>query len=312
MVALIASRWILFFVVAVATLTAYLSPPIALALGLVLALGIGNPAPDASARWSRLLLQWSVVGLGFGLDLPAIWDAGRTGFTYTAATIVGTLVLGTLLGRWLRVEKAISQLVSSGTAICGGSAIAAVGGAIGADARAMSVSLATVFVLNAVALFVFPPLGQALGMSQEAFGLWSAIAIHDTSSVVGAAAKYGDKALAVATTVKLTRALWIIPLTLFFAWRSRQGNKTIRWPWFILFFVLAALLRTLWPEGEAAYGLIHGSAKRVLTLTLFLIGASLSRDALRRTGARPMLLGVVLWVIVGVSGLLAVQAFAPA
>jgi uncharacterized integral membrane protein (TIGR00698 family) len=220
------------------------------------------------------------------------------------------LVLGTLLGRLLRVEKTISHLVSSGTAICGGSAIAAIGGAIGADARAMSVSLVTVFVLNAVALFVFPPLGQALGLSQEAFGLWSAIAIHDTSSVVGAAAKYGDQALAVATTVKLTRALWIIPLTLFFAWRSRQGNRTMRWPWFILFFVLAALVRTLWPEGESGYTVVHGAAKRGLSLTLFLIGASLSREALRSTGLRPMLLGVLLWLAVGAAGLVAVQAFA--
>ncbi len=292
--------------------TALLSPPGALATGLLLSLSVGNPAPAASARWSKRLLQWSVVGLGFGLDLPTIWQAGRTGFAFTAATILGTLVLGALLGAFLRVDRTVAQLVSSGTAICGGSAIAAVGGAIGADARAMSVSLATVFILNSIALFIFPPLGHAMGMSQNAFGLWAAIAIHDTSSVVGAAAKYGDQALAVATTVKLTRALWIVPLTLFFAWRRRSDQAELRWPWFILFFILAALIRTLWPAGEEFFALAHRGAKIGLTLTLFLIGASLSREALRSTGLRPMILGVILWIVVGVAGLAAVQLFASA
>lgn len=284
------------------------SPPVALAVGLVFGLGFGNPWTAASARWSKRLLQWSVVGLGFGLNLSTLWAAGRDGFWFAVVTILGTLLLGWALGKVLGVESSVARLVSSGTAICGGSAIAAVGGATNASPRAMSVSLATVFVLNAVALFIFPPIGHALGMGQRAFGIWSAIAIHDTSSVVGAAAKYGDEALAVATTVKLTRALWILPLSLFFAWRARAGNAGVRWPWFIGCFVLAALLRTVWPGGAGIYDLLHDLAKAGLTLTLFLIGASLSRDGLRATGLRPMLLGVLLWMAVGTMGLFAVRA----
>ncbi|MFP4381796.1 MAG: YeiH family protein [Candidatus Sumerlaeia bacterium] len=298
---------VLFFCAALATLTGYVSPPVALAAGLVLALSVGNPYPDASRKASKILLQCSVVGLGFGLSLPAIWTAGKIGFGFTLATISGTLLIGMLLGRLLKVESDTSTLVSAGTAICGGSAIAAVGAVLGAEAGAMSVALVTVFVLNGIALFIFPPLGHLLGMDQAQFGLWSAIAIHDTSSVVGAAAKYGEEALNMATTVKLARALWIIPIAMAFAFANRRKAKKITPPWFILAFLAAAGIRTLWPDGEIVYGFIKHSAKLGLTLTLFLIGAGLSRNALKKVGFRPMLQGILLWLLVSSAGLLAVK-----
>lgn len=221
-------------------------------------------------------------------------------------TIGGTLILGYILGRALRIEETTVTLISSGTAICGGSAIAAVGSALGASSQAMSVSLGTVFVLNSLGLLLFPPFGHALGLTQEQFGLWAAIAIHDTSSVVGAAAKYGEEALQIATTVKLMRALWIVPLALFFAWRARRVAGKIAYPWFILFFLVAALLRTLLPWGEPLFQSLTTVAKAGLTLTLFLIGASLSLPTIKAVGIRPMILGVALWIIISVVGLLAI------
>jgi uncharacterized integral membrane protein (TIGR00698 family) len=298
---------IVFMALGLVTLTGWISPPIALATGLAFALVVGNPVPETSHRVSKALLQWSVVGLGFGMNLPAVWAAGRMGFAFTVVTIFGTLLVGILLGRFLKVESVTSLLVSVGTSICGGSAIAAVGAVLEADARAMSVSLCTVFVLNAVALFVFPPLGHALGMSQAQFGLWSAIAIHDTSSVVGAAAKYGEEALNIATSIKLARALWIFPIVLGLAFMKRHRATRVKLPWFIFAFLAAAGLRTLWPQGEVAYDTIKQIAKLGLTLTLFLIGAGLSREAIRTVGIRPMLQGVLLWIVVSMSGLVAVQ-----
>jgi uncharacterized integral membrane protein (TIGR00698 family) len=299
---------IVFLGLAVATLTGWVSPPIALTVGLAFALTLGNPIPKTSNRAAKTLLQWSVVGLGFGMNLHAVWDAGKTGFGFTVATIAGALLVGLWLGRLLKVESRTSLLVSVGTSICGGSAIAAVGAVLEADAKAMSVSLCTVFVLNAIALLVFPPLGHILGMDQQHFGLWSAIAIHDTSSVVGAAAKYGEEALTTATTVKLARALWIFPITLGLAVIKRRHTAKVRLPWFIFAFLAAAGLRTLWPQGEIAYDTIKQVAKLGLTLTLFLIGASLSRDAIRTVGFRPMLQGVLLWLVVSLTGLVAVQS----
>jgi uncharacterized integral membrane protein (TIGR00698 family) len=301
---------IAFLILTATTMTGYVTPPLALALGLTYALTIGNPFPDAGHRASRILLQWSVVGLGFGMNLAAVWHAGRTGFGFTVATIWGTLLAGTLLGRLLGVESTTSTLVSVGTSICGGSAIAAVGAVLEANASAMSVSLCTVFVLNAVALFIFPPMGHVLGMDQAHFGLWSAIAIHDTSSVVGAAAKYGEEALSVATTVKLARALWIFPIALGLALLKRRGTAGIKLPWFILAFPAAAAVRTLWPQGECAYEAIKHAAKLGLTLTLFLIGASLSRQALKSVGIRPLVQGVLLWILVSAVGLMAVRHLA--
>jgi len=238
-------RTIVFLVLTAACLSGWISPPIALAMGLVFALVIGNPLPCLAQKTSKLLLQASVVGLGFGLNLGTLLAAGRTGIGFTVCSIVGTLLLGWWVGRMLKVDSQASTLVSCGTAICGGSAIAAVAGVIKADGRAVSVALGTVFLLNAVALFIFPPIGHALHLSQNQFGVWSAIAIHDTSSVVGAAAKYGDEALRVATTVKLVRALWIVPLALGLAFFTGRKGAKIAWPWFILFFVAAACVRTL-------------------------------------------------------------------
>jgi len=204
----------LFLALACCTLTKWASPSLALATGILFALTLGNPIPSASSKASKVLLQWSVVGLGFGMNLPSVWEAGKMGFGFTVVTVFGVLFLGIWIGRLLRIESQISILVSAGTSICGGSAIAAVGAVLEADAAAMSIALCTVFILNAVALFVFPPLGHFFGMDQNQFGLWSAVAIHDTSSVVGAAAKYGMQALSVATTVKLVRTLWIVPIAL--------------------------------------------------------------------------------------------------
>jgi len=299
---------VLFVLVTALCLSGLLTPPLALALGIAMALTIGQPFAAFTHKWTKLLLQASVVGLGFGMNLQQVWTAGRLGFGFTVATVAGTMLLGLLVGRALRVESQVACLVSSGTAICGGSAIAAVGAVLNADRKAMSVALATVFVLNSIALFVFPPLGHALDMSQQQFGLWSAIAIHDTSSVVGAAAKYGDAALQMATTVKLTRALWIIPLALGVALATRRKGARIAIPWFIFLFVLAAAVRTVLPQGAVAYDAIKQVAKIGLTLTLFFIGCGLSRDAVRTVGVRAMVQGVILWIVISLAGLVAVRS----
>lgn len=282
-------------------LTPWCSPPIALALGLVLALTIGHPFKTSKA--TKLLLQISVVGLGFGMNLQKVVQAGRSGLVFTIATIAGTLLLGWLIGRAMRISHGIAHLISSGTAICGGSAIAAVGPVIGASDEEMSVSLGTVFILNSVALFAFPVIGAALHLSQTQFGVWAAIAIHDTSSVVGAAASYGAEALQIATTVKLARALWIVPLTLGTAVAFRKQSAKVALPWFILFFLIAAVIRTYVP---GPWEWVVRGARIGLTVTLFLIGASLSRKSLTAVGVRPLILGVVLWVLISAAGLWAV------
>jgi uncharacterized integral membrane protein (TIGR00698 family) len=287
-------------------LTPWISPPVALAIGLVYGLAGAHPWPRENGKATKVLLQVSVVGLGFGMSLPALIAAGQQGVGFTAATIVGTLLLGFALGRVLRMKGRMAHLISSGTAICGGSAIAAIGPIVDASEEEMSVSLGTVFILNAVALFVFPPLGVWLGMTQSEFGIWSAIAIHDTSSVVGAAAKFGAEALQVATTVKLTRALWIIPLALGTAVVLQRRSTKIAIPWFIFLFVAAAVLRTALPGPELVYSGIVFAAKRGLTLTLFLIGAGLSVSKLRSVGLRPLILGVLLWIAISCVSLFAV------
>ena len=299
-------KTIVFLLLGLFCLSGYVSPPLALALGLAFALSIGNPLPKPTQKVSKVLLQASVVGLGFGMNMGTLLAAGRTGIGFTVCSITGTLLLGWWVGRLLRVEAQASTLVSCGTAICGGSAIAAVAGVIKADSRAVSVALGTVFLLNAVALFIFPPIGHWLHLTQTQFGVWSAIAIHDTSSVVGAAAKYGDEALRVATTVKLVRALWIVPLALGLAFFTGRKGARIAWPWFILFFVAAAVARTLLPQGEPVYGKLVFLARLGLTLTLFLIGAQISREALRTVGWRALVQGIVLWFVISIAGLLAV------
>ncbi|MEX2610006.1 MAG: putative sulfate exporter family transporter [Gemmatimonadota bacterium] len=293
------------------------TPALALAVGVAFALALGDPFPWHTGPAARLLLQASVVGLGFGLPLGRVLAAGAAGFLYTAGGIAATLALGALLGRWLRVEGHTAFLVTAGTSICGGSAIAAVGPVIGAGPHAMAVALGTVFLLNGVALYVFPLVGGALELTQGQFALWAAIAIHDTSSVVGAAASYGAEALRLATVLKLSRALWIFPLALGTAlWMRRRGRGAPGGmpaiPWFIGLFLLAALMRSLAPAG--AVPLMEGLvavARQLLVLTLFLIGAGLSVEALRGVGWRPLVLGLLLWAAVSVLTL-AVVLRAPA
>lgn len=308
---------VLFFVLAAFSLTPWASPAVSLLLGLVFALTLGQPYPKEAKKVSKYTLQAAVVGLGFGLDFMTVLRVGAQGFLLTLITISATLAIGLAIGKFLKVDRKARTLISVGTAICGGSAIAAVGPVIHASDEEMSVSLGTVFILNAIALFLFPPIGHALGMSESSFGLWSALAIHDTSSVVGAAASYGKHALEVGTTVKLTRALWIIPVALFFAYLEQRHQKNdpnvkkakLQIPWFIGLFVAASLIRSALPDQTAIYGTLIGIAKALLSLTLFLIGSGLSRSALKRVGVRPLVTGVALWIIVGMTTLIFITTF---
>jgi len=283
------------------------SPPMALAAGLAFGLLFANPFPERVRNVSRWLLQASVVGLGFGMNLHDVLRAGRSGFLYTFMGILFTMVVGLALGTLLAVKRKPAFLISTGTAICGGSAIAAVGPVAGASAEEMAVSLGTVFVLNSVALLTFPFIGAACKLDQSQFGLWAALAIHDTSSVVGAAAKYGVTALAVGTTVKLARALWIVPLTLGTA-MVRHAKAKVQWPWFIALFVLAAVVNTYVAAGAGYYPWIAHTARLGMTVTLFLIGSGISIAMLRRVGYRPLLQGVLLWLIVSSTTLWLVRA----
>lgn len=281
------------------------SPPLAMALGAAFALTVGNPFPSATSRWSHKLLQASVVGLGFGMPLGAVIAAGGAGIGYTVAGIALALALGLLIGRRLGVDEETALLITAGTSICGGSAIAAIGPAIGARSESMSVALATVFVLNGVALYLFPVIGAWVGLGPEQFAVWAAVAIHDTSSVVGAAAAYDPRALETATVLKLARSLWIVPLALGAAhWARRRsaamGTVRLRPPWFIAFFVLAALARSLAPAAaEPVFDGLARAARIGLTLTLYLIGALLTRETLRAVGVRPLIQGVCLWAAMG-------------
>lgn len=306
-------RKIIFVLLILFCLSPYGSAPVALALGLALALTLGNPFPQFTGKPTTYLLQASVVMLGFGMNLTAVYKAGKNGIAFIIAVISSALVLGFLLGKFLKIPKRITTLVSTGTAICGGSAIAAVGPAIKAEKDEMSVSLGTIFVLNAVALFAFPLIGHALDMSQTQFGMWAAIAIQDTSSVVGASSAYGAEALTTAATVKLARALWIAPiaLALAFAFREKDGKAKIAIPWFIFLFVLAAAIRSfaptfLWPS---MFDALVNLAKAGFVVTLFLIGLSLSKETLKKVGFRPFLLGAMLWIVIATASLFAVLRF---
>lgn len=292
----------------------YVSPPIALFLGLLFALLFGQAYPKFNKKVSKKLLQYSVVGLGFGMNLQASLQSGKEGMAFTIVSVVGTMLIGWLIGRkLLKVERDTSYLISSGTAICGGSAIAAVGPVLKAKDTEMSVALGTVFILNAIALFVFPIIGHALDMTQQQFGMWAAIAIHDTSSVVGAGAAYGEEALQVATTIKLTRALWIIPLALATSFIYKSKGQKISIPWFILFFVLAMIFNTYVLStteiGTTIGHYINDFARKSLTITLFFIGASLSSDVLKSVGIKPLIQGVLLWIIISLSTLAYIYCF---
>lgn len=295
----------LFFVGIILAASGLLSPPLALGAGLAYGLLLIHPYHLDSKHLAKFLLQASVVCLGFGMNLGEVIKVGRSGFLYTAVGISFALALGALLGRLLRVEKTQSFLISAGTAICGGSAIAALGPVTGANEEEMAVSLGTVFVLNSVALLTFPAIGAAMHLSQTQFGLWSALAIHDTSSVVGAAAKYGAVALTIGTTVKLARALWIVPVALATA-AIRKSKTRIYLPWFILYFCLAAVMNSYLPQLHIAYAEAYSLGKLGLAVTLFLIGSGISRQTLKEVGARPMIQGVLLWVVVATLSLFAI------
>ena len=291
-----------FFVCILLAASGYISPPFALLGGLIYGLTVMHPYHVESKKLSKFLLQASVVALGFGMNLHEVLRAGESGFLYTALSITGAMLLGLGLGYLIHVQKKAAFLISAGTAICGGSAIAAVGPIAEASEEEMAVSLGTVFILNSVALFLFPVIGFALHMSQTQFGLWSALAIHDTSSVVGATAKYGAVALGVGTTIKLARALWIVPLSVVTA-IFLKSKARIQWPWFILFFCLAALLNTLLPSFNGTFGALNHLGRIGLTVTLFLIGTGLNKETLAKVGIRPLLQGLILWIIVGASTL---------
>ena len=293
------------YVPGMSVFSSWVTPPVALFLGLVFALLCGQAYPKFNKKVSKKLLQYSVVGLGFGMNLHASLASGEEGMMFTIISVIGTMIIGMFIGRKiLKVNRDTSYLISSGTAICGGSAIAAVGPVIKAKDSDMSVALATIFVLNAIALFIFPVLGGWLGLTQQEFGTWAAIAIHDTSSVVGAGAAYGEEALQVATTIKLTRALWIIPLALATSVIFKNGGKKISIPWFILWFIVAILLNTYVLDSVPEIGkAISGLARKGLVITMFFIGASLSTDVLKAVGVKPLLQGVLLWLVISIGSL---------
>lgn len=308
---------VVFVAALLVSFSGWISPPIALTIGILFGLGVAHPFPAATRSAARILLQVCVVALGFGMNLHEVVKAGRSGFVYTAAGIAFAMIAGLTLGKVLRVQGNSSYLITAGTAICGGSAIAAIGPIVGAEDEELAVSLGTVFILNSVALLIFPGIGGALHLTQGQFGLWAALAIHDTSSVVGAASKYGQEALVIGTTVKLARALWIVPLA--FATAALRMDKhqsagiseeggsratpKVQIPWFILFFCLAAVLNTYIHGLGRVSGSLFSAGRIGLTATLFLIGTGISRSVLREVGWRPMLQGVFLWAVVAITSL---------
>ncbi len=301
-------RQIIFIVCLVACILFKIDPPIALLAGLVIALVVGHPFLQYNKRATTLLLQVSVVCLGFNMNLEHALKAGKEGFFFTVCTIAITLTAGYFIGKKLRINKNTSLLISNGTAICGGSAIAAIAPIVKATDEEISVSLGTVFILNSIALLIFPTIGHLLGMSQVQFGTWCAIAIHDTSSVVGAAANYGQEALAIATTIKLERALWIIPIALLTAYFQKSTGK-IKIPYFIFYFILAIIASTYLPVyfpilnnkigDNTLFMWVYQFGRKGLVITLFLIGSGLSLKTIKQVGWRPILQGVLLWIIIG-------------
>ncbi|MCM1405227.1 MAG: putative sulfate exporter family transporter [[Clostridium] fimetarium] len=286
----------------------FISPAIALFAGLVFAFIFPMPYPTFNKKASKYLLQASVVGLGFGMNLTQALKSGADGMMFTVVSVIGVMVFGILLGYWMHLQRKTSYLIASGTAICGGSAIAAVGPVLKADDHEMAVSLGVIFILNAIALFIFPPLGHAFDMSQAQFGTWAAIAIHDTSSVVGAGDAYGPESCQIATLIKCTRALWIIPLAFvtMFIFRDKS-SKSISIPWFIFLFVIAMVINTYCGLPEALCSGIVYVAKKALVVTLFFIGAGLSLSMIKKVGVKPLLLAVLLWIIIGVSSFFVVM-----
>lgn len=294
---------IIFFTLIVICLTPIVSAPIALLLGILAAQFVGHPYPHLNQKATSMLLQVSVVGLGFGMNANTVMEAGKEGIMFTFISIIGTLILGIALGKMLKVDSKTSYLISAGTAICGGSAIAAVSPVIKAEEKQISIALGTIFILNSAALFIFPWIGDMFHLSQKEFGIWSAIAIHDTSSVVGAASNYGSEALQIATTIKLTRALWIIPVAIISGLLYKSKDSKIKIPYFISFFVLAIVLNTYIPFVQNIGSYIYELSKIGLTLTLFLIGSGLSKKNLTSVGIKPVLHGIILWIVISIVSL---------
>lgn len=285
-----------------------ITPAYALFIGLLFAFTFPNPYPKFNKKTSKYLLQAAVVGYGFSMNLHQSIASGKEGMTFTVVSVVGVMVFGVLIGYWLHLQRKTAYLISAGTAICGGSAIAAVGPVLKANENEMAVSLGVIFILNALALFIFPSIGHLAGMSETQFGTWAAIAIHDTSSVVGAGDAYGPKALEVATLIKLTRALWIIPLALVTMVIFRDKTAKISIPWFIFLFILAMIVNTYCDLPEAFVNAMTFWSKKGMVLTLFLIGASLSLKSIREVGIKPLLLAILLWILIGVSSFFVVEA----
>lgn len=304
----ITTREVIFMFAVVLCLSPLISPPIALLMGLIIAQFIGHPYLNLNHKATHILLQVSVVGLGFGMNVNSALKAGKEGLIFTIISIIGTLVIGFFLGKVLKIEEKISFLIATGTAICGGSAIAAISPVIKANEKQISVALGTIFILNSVALVLFPFIGHYLNLSETQFGLWCAIAIHDTSSVVGAAGKYGPHALEVATTVKLARALWIIPIAFLSTIIFKNKGTKIKIPYFIGLFILAMIANTYIPFVQDCSHYLTQFAKATLTLTLFLIGCGLSRKVLVSVGYKPLLQGIVIWIFISVCTLWAISS----
>lgn len=303
----ITTRELIFLLAFVFCLSPLISPPIALLMGLIIAQFIGHPYLHLNHKTTHILLQVSVVGLGFGMNVSTALKAGKQGILFTIVSIVGTLIIGIAMGKFLKIERKTSYLISSGTAICGGSAIAAISPIVKAEEKQISVALGVIFILNSIALVLFPVIGHWLNMSQTQFGMWCALAIHDTSSVVGAASKYGPHALEVATTVKLARALWIIPIAFVSTFVFKAPKGKIKIPYFIGLFILAMIANTYLPEVQSISKYIVYVAKSGLTLTLFLIGCGLSKKVLQSVGIKPLIQGVVLWLIISIASLFVIM-----
>jgi uncharacterized integral membrane protein (TIGR00698 family) len=301
---------ILFFVLLIFCVTPFVEPPLALILGFVVSFFIGHPYIKHNSVAAKYLLQFSVVGLGFGMNLTEAIKVGKEGLIFTVASIFFTLIVGLIIGRYLKINKSTSTLISGGTAICGGSAIAALAPVINAKDEDISVAMACIFILNALALLIFPVIGHQLNMSQDQFGLWSAIAIHDTSSVIGSAQKYGEEALKIATTVKLERALWIIPVSILLSVLNKGSVKKIKIPYFILGFIGAILLAYYFPQIKPFGEIMVFTAKKALNITLFLIASGLSISSIKKVGVKPLVQGVLLWIFISVGSLLVIMEVA--
>ena len=297
---------VVFVILCLACLFPVINPPIALAAGIVFAQFFQNPFPQKTQISINWLLKISVIGLGFGMNIDKAVTAGKDGFIFTILSITLTIGLGMLIGKLFKIDQKIAKLISSGTAICGGSAIAAISPIIKADAKQISIAIGSVFLLNSLALFLFPVLGHYFNMSQHQFGIWSAIAIHDTSSVVGAAQVYGNEALEIATTVKLARALWILPVSVLFALSSHTELKKIKIPYFIGLFILAIMANTYIPNIEFVAPKIVSVSKMGLTLVLFLIGSTLNYKSFMQVGIKPVILAIFIWIFISIVSLIGV------